>query len=206
VDGFAIDNLKEVPWLDAFKNLPETSAYRDELKSSNRIVAANVVKVRGLKAIFTLNTSLDAEAQTKLTGQSVKIEEPAKSETAAPSSTPAPSADTSNKPGQSSASSAIERPQPATGDPKAHTTTPTTDPCAAARIGPQVDPNAAATSEDKSTVHIVVQSGSQIVLCADGPFYLIAGYSRLAGGGLGLGQASAPLKLERVTLPTTGHR
>jgi hypothetical protein len=73
IEGFAIDNLVEVPWLEAFTNLPQDSTYRKELTLPGRVVAGNVVKVIGLKTTFTFGSKLSAEVKAKYKGKNFKL-------------------------------------------------------------------------------------------------------------------------------------
>jgi hypothetical protein len=130
IEGFAIDNLVEVPWLEAFKNLPQDSAYRKELTLADRVVADNVLKVSGLKTTFTFGSKLSADVKAKYTGKNFKL------------------------------------------------------------------------GDDGATLSAGVNGDNQIVITAKGPFYLIAAYSKLIGGGLGAGPNSAPLSLEQVSVPS----
>jgi hypothetical protein len=179
IKEFAVDNLKELPFLEAFKTLPTDNAYRKDLAEDDRIVAENVVKVAGLKAVFKFNGDIDVNAKAKFTGSSFTLGSIlADPSSGSPSTTTPPTA----APAQ-------------TGSPA---TTPAADPCA---VSSQV-PGAASTvsSNNTPTVHVTVDTSRQITLCATGPFYLLAAYGKLIGGGFGAAPGAASLHLEPVKL------
>lgn len=76
ITGWAIDDLKETNWKTAFAKLRKSdpdNAYVKELEESNRLLAENVVKVSGLKVVFTFGTKLTADARARFKGKDIKL-------------------------------------------------------------------------------------------------------------------------------------
>jgi hypothetical protein len=163
VDGVGIDSIKETPWKKAFRDLGKDDIYFAELMESNRVIASNVVKVTGLRSIYTFNSQLGADIQAKLIGTSFTIGKDA-----------------------SGASAVIESQNPTSFPVKSCTGTasqvPLPNPVTAKGI----------------TIHAEIISDTQIMLCSQGPIYLLAGYSKIDKGvPLGIGPK---LKLDLVPL------
>lgn len=174
IDSFSIDNLKELLWLQAFAKLPEGSAYRKDLTEPNRIVAANAVKVGGLKAVFTFGSDVNVDAQATYVGKRFTIGQVVKESTATAGS---PQNGQTAQPVATASESAPR------------TDSATSGSCPVLPPDTGGSPETATPASQQSSVlkvHVGRQSRNQIVLCAEGPFYLLAAYSTLVDGGLGV--------------------
>jgi hypothetical protein len=204
VQGFAVDNLKEVPWLAEFQKLPSDSLYRQQLMADGRFVVANVVKVTGLKAVFTFGGKLSSEVQAKYKGKSVSFAEPTKDQASNTGktdkkTTPAKDqAPNTGKPGEKTPESNTGQGSPSTLSSSLKTSASSNDPCGGVQspAGDGSALNSPDTSANGITIHVDVQSSNQITLCVPGPIYLLAAYSKLVGGGMAAGPGAAEFRLE----------
>jgi hypothetical protein len=128
VTGFSVDLLKEVPWEEKVQALGPDSPYVKRLHASDGIVASNVLKVAGLKAVFVFGTSLSADVEAKFQDKTFVLGEG----------------------------------EDATGG---------------AGSGAAGEP-----SPGGATLHADVTTANTITVTSEGPFYMIAAYSRVQGG------------------------
>jgi hypothetical protein len=202
VSGFAVDDIKETNWKQAFRELDPNNAYAKEVLQPNRLLAENVVKVTGFRAVFDYKNDLDAEAQATFKGKSFTL-----GNSSAPSAGP-------GAPGATSTAN------PSGGAPSelgGNATTPSANasagPCSAAS-GAASGANPGGTGAGSTstggggpgtgsaTLRVDFTSSRQIVICADGPFYLIAAYSNLQKGEpVGMVPTAPNLVLTPATLP-----
>jgi hypothetical protein len=214
VDGFGMDVLKEVPWRSAFKGLgaaDSSNAYYSVLFEDGSVLAENVVKVRGLKAVFTFDRALSADVSATFSGKSFVLGSgKATAATLAPSSgngsTTTAGSSTTTTAGAATATTGTPRTgQPTTGG----ATNPTSSaehPCSNSASAPTThsssDPGKVSPGKE-ATLHAEVTARDQITLCSEGPFYILAAYSRLVGGRpVGIGAiANAPLGLRPANVP-----
>jgi hypothetical protein len=203
VTGFAIDDLVETNWKQAFAGLPADNAYYKEIQQTGRLVAENAVKVTGLKAVFNYKTDISADVQAQFKGKAFTL------------------GNSSSKPGNASGS--------ATGTPTANgasTTTTTTTPSGTSGTGgssnsgaSSCSPSATNSSTDSTgtgsntsgtgapgtgsaTLHVDFTNSRQLTICADGPFYLMAAYSQLLNGTpLGIAPTASTITLTPTDVP-----
>jgi len=166
VKGWAIDVLKETVWKNNFRSMAQNNPYKTELNQPNRILAENVVKVTGLQTVFMFSGKLSVQVQAKFRAKTFTLGD-----------------------GNSRASSAAKKPASSGGgDTKAAGSGTKPDggtDCGAssnssnqpAKLGVTANGNSGA-----ATLHADVIGDNEITICADGPFYLLAAYSKLAGG------------------------
>jgi hypothetical protein len=188
ITGFAVDVLKGTNWRTAFMNLGDTNPYVVELLQQNRLVAENVVKVTGLKAVFEFGTALGADVQASFKGRTITV-----------------GGDTSGAPSGSTTNSAPSAAGPTSPPaPAAPAASSVVDCGARPTAVPANNSGASAPPPSKQAfVRADLTSANQITVCADGPFYMLAAYSRLVGGKAGaLSTATAgDLKLEPARVP-----
>lgn len=185
VSSYSIDQLKEVPWKAEFDKLAPNNAYSADLKSQNRLLAANSVKVGGLRATFTFATKLGADVQARFKGQDFILGTP----------TPAPSTGTSTAVAIATTPATTSTNTPST--PAVPAVEATTQPGACNKaMGTSAAATTVASTVPQSTsgaarLHVEVVTDNTIVVCADGPSYLLAAYTKLLNGaptGVGPGQ------------------
>jgi len=214
VDGFGMDVLKEVPWREAFRRLGasgSSNVYYSVLFEDGSVLAENVVKVRGLKAVFTYDRALSADVAASFSGKSFVLGSgKASTGGATPGSgngatTTAGSATTATTTtGAATATTPTPRTQPATGG--ATQTSAAERPCSTSANAPtsnsSVD-SAKVSPAKEATFHAEITAQNQITLCSDGPFYILAGYSKLVGGRpVGIDAiTNAPLALKPANVP-----
>jgi hypothetical protein len=186
ITGFSTDLLTEVPWLSAFQALPADNGYKAALSQPNAVLAENVVKVTGLKAVFTYNADLSADVQAKFKGKTFSVGDPGATSDGNGGSTPAAP---NGGPGTSSGSTP--------------SVAMSTEACTAdgMRTGGGA-PSSVVRSAGGAKFHADVTGARQIALCAPGPFYLLAAYSKLVGGTLGVAPgATGGALLEPAQIP-----
>jgi hypothetical protein len=200
VTGFAIDDLVETNWKQAMAGLGTDNVYYKETQQTGRLVAENAVKVTGLKAVFNYKTDISADVQAQFKGKAFTLGNSSstpgnasKSETgaAAGNSTPtstAPSGTSGTGGGSNSAASSCS-------PSAANTSTDTTG----------AGSNTAGTGSPgtgSATLHVDFTSNRQIIICADGPFYLMAAYSQLLNGTpLGIAPTASTITLTPTDVP-----
>lgn len=190
VSGFAIDELKEVNWKQAFQGLPANNPYRSEVNQPNRIIAENVVKITGLRAVFVFGGQLSADVQARFQGKSFHLgDSPGAGSVSSETSANAPK----GSPKQSDA------------NPVGAKATNVCAPSARASTPPSsVSKGGGSLARGTAELHAEVSRDNEITICADGPFYLLAAYSKLVGGqpsGMSSTQ-NAPMALVPIKMPT----
>jgi len=205
VDGYAVDMLKETNWKRAFRSLGPEDDYLKEVNQEGRVLAENVVKVTGFRVTFSFGTNLSADIQAKFKGKSFNLGQ----DSSRGNGKPANGADAGSK--------AAQTPAPATGK-NSKTDSKSAEAsgapsgskqgCAAGNSAAQAaGPNAAAGggsgTPGAATLHADISRENEITLCAAGPFYIIAAYSKLVGGQpVGISNTdSLPLALVPVDIP-----
>jgi hypothetical protein len=222
VDSFGMDVLKEVPWRTAFKRLgaaDSTNAYYSVLFEDGSVLAENVVKVGGLKAVFTFDRALSADVAASFSGKNFSLG--GNKPTAA---TPAPSSGSGSTTTAGSTGAATTTGGSATTTTTTTTTTATPPATQSTSGGPPITtsstahpcsngatvPTTRSPSESakvspakEATFHAEVTSQNQITLCSEGPFYILAAYSKLVGGKpVGIQDiANAPLGIRPTNAP-----
>lgn len=185
VSGYSIDLLKAVPWQSAFDRLGSGNAYRQDLNKPERMVAANAVKIVGFKARFKFKSDLGADIQAKFTGSKLTIGKSSSPSLSTPVAPAAPAA----------SETAAATPAPA----------PASDPCTSQPDVPASGDSSTPSGtriESGATLRAFVVSQREIVMCANGPFYLLAAYSKVRDGtSLGVAQDS----LVEARLPRGSH-
>ncbi len=187
IKGASIDLLKEGMWTSSFQALPLTNPFVMILRNqSNLLLAENVVKVTGLTVTFSYDTALSGDIQLKFKNKSITIADPGTS-TSSPASG-ASSSHSASPPGKSSGS---------TGSTGSGSTGSGSTSAGSSGIGSAAAGSACSKPLDSSssspaanttpasggglTLHGDITNNKQIVLCADGPFYVLAEYSRVVG-------------------------
>jgi hypothetical protein len=217
VTGYSIEALKETNWKRAVSLLDKSDPYLVDLSAPDSLIAENVVQVSGLKAVFTFDRKIDVDVKAQFKNAPIPVAQaPAPTSTdvargqsaatsAPASSPPGGSAGRGGPPAKDSATPATSTTPPASDAPGrgGQTTAKATpdkpsDPCAVSPVS-----SSQASDAGVSTLHADVTSDTQITVCAAGPFYMLAAYSRVRTVrpiGLGNGDDSA-LVLEHVSLP-----
>ncbi len=214
--GFSVDELKEANWEAAFKELPETSPYVSELSQPGRVIAENVVKVTGLKITFSFGSELSADVQAMFKGKTLTLGKTG-SDSAVPGAAkdqPAKSAEggttskTQSKPSVHAATGGTPTSGAGSNSPKdsGHEASQS---CNSQQLSAESSGSGSSPESDASkglvTLHSDLSSKTDIVVCADGPFYLLAGYSRLSSSGGIIGAAPVGPRLLPVELPPDAH-
>ncbi len=206
ISGFALDDLKETDWKEAFKGLAPDNAYAKELLQDNRLVAENAVKVTGFKAVFDYKTALSADVQAKYKGSAFTLGNSSTGNTNQSGGTAGGTTGTTSNSAGSAGS----------GTSNASTGTSSGSNASSGSCPPSsgATPNGGSTSTGggttsgspgtgSATLHVDFTSSNQITICADGPFYLIAAYSKLVNGTpIGIAPTAASLTLVPATIPT----
>jgi hypothetical protein len=216
VKGFAIDALKETVWKDKFRALDQQSPYKAELMQPTRIVAENAVKVTGLKAVYSFSKDLSVNVQAKFKGKTFTLGNTAASPQTTAAS-PGTNPTTINSAGAGNARPLTKVANNGNTNPNANgkdskTNPPATTTSAAGSCGPssasESDPAPTSSptangSSGVATIHADVTGKREITLCADGPFYMLAAYSKLQSGNpIGLkSNEPAPLLLIPTIIP-----
>jgi len=201
ITGWAVDELRETAWKEAFRKLRSSDAgnpYVQELGQAQRILAMNTVKVTGLKATFTYGANLSAEARATVRGRTVPVDGEPTSQ--------APDAAKSGTGGASTAPASSTAKPPAVQQAESRGATPqAAGPCGASPTIKSASGGApTATGRQAAVLAFDLVSDNQIVVCAEGPFYLVAAFSRLVGG-KPIGMTSAenvPLVLVPAAIPS----
>lgn len=180
VTGFSIDELKGTNWKVSFKSLGPGNAYFDELYEQDRLLAENMVKVSGFKAVLVFGTKLSADVQAQFKGRRFSL---GGSDSGASERVKSQSTEPETGGANSTAGAGGSTPGP--GAPKSGTDA------------------AAKEKKEGATLHADVTNDNTITLTAEGPFYMIAAYSKLEGGKpIGLEAVkTAPVVLKSVELP-----
>jgi hypothetical protein len=210
ISGFALDDLKETNWKEAFKGLTPDNAYAKELLQENRLVAENVVKVTGFKAVFDYKTALSADVQAKYKGSAFTLGNSSTGNasqaggttgnTAGSASNAASSPSSSNSNASSGASSGNNA---GTSSCSASSGTASNGTSASTGTGTANSTTSGSPGTGSATLHVDFTSNNQITICADGPFYLIAAYSKLVNGApIGIAPTAESLTLVPATIPT----
>lgn len=202
VSGFGVDELKEVNWKQAFQGLPPNNAYRSEVNQLDRVIAENVVKIAGLKAVFVFGSQLSADVQARFQGKSFRLGDSG----GASGSHPAAGANAKQDATKQSATNAknVEPKKSATNGPE----TKAAGGCAPGGAGGAASASSTVSGNlgsGAAELRAEVSHNNEISLCADGPFYLLAAYSKLVGGepsGITSTQ-SAPMALVPVNIPAS---
>jgi len=188
IRGFSIDLLTETAWLAAFTALPADNIYRAAMRQPGAVVAENAVKITGLRAVFTLNHDLSAAVQAQYKGKTFTLGAPG-----------SPSPETNPPPLSSSTSGTLANGSSPANSGGLASSASSADACNASSTN--TPPNSASTSNAGATLHAEVLGSRQIVICANGPFYLLATYGHiLEGGGLGLAPGAKAI-IKSVPIP-----
>jgi hypothetical protein len=223
ISGFALDDLKETDWKVAFKGLAPDNPYAKELLQDNRVVAENVVKVTGFKAVFDYKTNLSVDVQGKYKGLSFILGNSSAGKDNQSGGSASKIIDTvskdatsiggttSNKGKTPSGSNAGSGPCSSSSGTPSKGASSSTDGVTTASGTPS---NGASPSTGggttsggsvgtgSATLHVDFTKENQITICADGPFYLIAAYSKLINGTpIGIAPTAASLTLVPATIP-----
>jgi len=200
VTGFAIDDLAETNWKQAFAGLSTDNAYYKEAHQAGRLIAENGVKVTGLRAVFNYKTDIGADVQAQFKGKAFTLGNS--------SSTPGNASGTGTGSGNANGTSTSTTPSGTSGtggssnsgasscSPGATSNTTDTSGSVSSTSG------AGSPGTGSATLHVDFTSSRQITICADGPFYLMAAYSQLSDGTpLGIAPTASTLVLTPADVP-----
>jgi hypothetical protein len=231
VTGYALDDLAETNWKQAFAGLPADNPYSKELHQPDRLLAENAVKVTGLKATFNYKTDFSADVQAKYKGKSFTLGNSstgsATGSSTASSTGSGKGSSTGSGAGSSTGSGTASSTGSGTGSsgtgagtggsssggPTAGSNTSSGGSAQASSCsksntsdtgnsGSNPTPGSGSSDSGVATLHIDLTSSRQITICADGPFYLIAAYSRLEDATpIGIAPTGSTVVLIPATLP-----
>ncbi len=220
IQGYAMDDLKETVWKTAMLDLGSSNVYAKEILQPNRLLAENVVKVTGFRAIFDYKADIGADAVAKYKGTSFTLGNSSPSsgkqttssdvktisDAANSAVSTATKAAKKTKASNSEASNKSSCPVPGgtdTGNTSASTSSGgnTSGSGGKTVVGPGTS-NTASPGTGSATLHVEFTNNRQISICADGPFYLIAAYSKLVNGApIGLNATTTSLELRPIDVP-----
>jgi hypothetical protein len=192
ITGTSTDLLKEVNWQKGFAGLLDNDPYLTTIKqTTGLLLAENVVKVVGLTATFSYDRDLSGDLQVQFKNKSISVGDPGA--TAASSGSAANSSSTSGTPAASSSASSASAATPKSNPSTATADASTASACPSAPadgVSPDAKP---ASGGGGLTLHADVKSSKEIVICADGPFYVLAGYSKIINATpVGVGPGARP--------------
>jgi hypothetical protein len=230
ISGFALDDIKETEWKEAFKGLAPDSPYAKEILQDNRVVAENAVKVTGFKAVFDYKTNFSVDVQGKYKGLGFILGNSSAGKDNQSGGSASKIIDTVSKDATSIAGAISKNGKTTSGS------TAGSGPCSSSSGAPSkgATSNKGATPSNgekttssgtpsngaspstgggttkggsvgtgSATLHVDFTKDNQITVCADGPFYLIAAYSKLINGTpIGITPTAASLTLVPATIPT----
>jgi hypothetical protein len=189
VTSYSVDVLNESQWKAAFAPLPPSNIYKAALVQPGGLLAENVVRVTGLKAVFSFDNKLSAEVQAKFKGKTFSVGDPANNSGAQGASAGAAASKPDRLGGVQAATAGSNSAGAA-------------DPCALPSSPPAAPGSPAPASAGAATLRGDVISDSQIAVCGSGPFYMLAAYSKLVNGDVvGLAPDPSSMRLEPVQLP-----
>jgi hypothetical protein len=223
ISGFALDDIKETLWKEAFKGLAPDNPYAKEILQDNRVVAENAIKVTGFKAVFDYKTNFSLDVQGKYKGLSFILGNSSAGNGNQSGGSASKIIDTVSKDATSTAdaiskkgkatsgstagsgpcSSASETPSkgatPSTGEKTTSSGTPSNGASPSAGGGAT---SGGSVGTGSATLHVDFTKDNQITICADGPFYVVAAYSKLISGTpIGIAPTATSLTLVPTTIP-----
>lgn len=191
--GVGTDLLKETKWKHAFAALTPPNEYADALLEPDGLLAENAVKVKGMTMVFTYDRALGVDIQAKFKTKSFSVTD-AGTAAGTSSSSSRGSADGGQRSGANSSSSsgglsASEGSSSSGGSSgnagsssSGGASTTNSGACPKIPVPDTMAPDASPKSAGGLTLHAGLQSDKEIVLCADGPFYILAAYSKVIDG------------------------
>jgi hypothetical protein len=211
ISGYSVDVLKETDWKEGFQSLGKDNAYSKEILQPNRVIAENVVKVKGFKATFDYKTDLSADVKAKYKGVTFTLGNssttPGKQTLATDTKQIEDTAQSVTSTVKEATSKKPSKNKPADKGGCSLPADPSSDKATGASATPKPtagtgNSNSGSPGTGLATLHVDFTSNRQIVICADGPFYLLAAYSKLVNGApIGLTATSADLSLRSVEAP-----
>lgn len=214
IAGYAVDALDEGKWKDHLKTLGSSNGYYNEAyqAATTVLLAENVVKVSGFRAVFNYSTDLSADLSAKFKGKSFVLGNSAtgagnmlgnskgananKAASPNPGSSPGSATAIGNKaetgtcPGNNNAdddtATAKSKPAAAADKTKNTSTNPAANPT-------QKDSTSGNSGDSLATLHVDFSGKRQITVCANGPFYVLAAFSKVKlGNPVGLAPGAKP--------------
>ncbi len=223
IEGYGIDVIDEFQWKSL---IPLNSSFVQELNQPGPqlLVAENSYKVTGLKATFSYKTDLSADVKAKfkgksfmlgnsstgtgtklgnsktVTGGSSKNSTPSNKSSSAGSSDQAGNCSTRDKsnsrPSNGKTAESVD-----TGQTENSANTPTSS---SASSSGKSTTGSGSSDDSLATLHTDLNGNNQIIVCVEGPSYMLAAYSRLKGTtpvGINQPKSSAAILIMPFNLP-----